>query len=118
MKTRQDHNHLNSSVINNGYHEAEIRQRIEEATSELNKHYVAMVAERMSPINADILSRFIITSKKEQNIARNTVLSYIDGVVYLENYHQHKDLEKMNKNDIISFLDSYKQICTKLFFCE
>ena len=75
---------MNSSVINNGYHEAEIRQRIEEATSELNKHYVAMVAERMSPINADILSRFIITSKKEQNIARNTVLSYIDGVVYLE----------------------------------
>ena len=91
MKTRQNHhNYLNSSVINNGYHEIEIRQRIEQATSELNKHYVAMVAERMSFKNADILSRFIITSKKEQNIARNTIMSYIDGVVYLENYHQHK----------------------------
>ena len=36
-------------------------------------------------------------------------MSYIDGVVYLENYHQHKDLEKMNKNDIVSFLDSYRK---------
>jgi hypothetical protein len=100
---------LNSSVIDNDYHETEIKQRIVEATSELNKHYVAMVAERMSLKNADILSRFIIAGKKESNISRNTVMTYIDGVVYLENYHQHKDLEKMNKNDIVSFLDSYRK---------
>ena len=94
---------------NNGYQEAEIRQRIAEATSELNKHYAAMVAERMSLNNANILSKFIIISKKERNISRNTVMSYIDGVVYLENYLRHKDLEKMNKNDIVSFLDSYRK---------
>lgn len=110
MKTRQNyHNYLNSSVIDNGCHETEIKQRIVEATSELNKHYVAMVAERTSLKNADILSRFIITGKKERNISRNTIMTYIDGIVYLENYHQHKDLEKMNKNDIVSFLDSYRK---------
>ena len=108
MKTRQDHNHLNST-INIGYNEAGISQRIAEATFELNKHYVTMVAERMSSNNADILSRFIIYSKKERNNSRNTVLSFIDGIVYLENYHQHKDLEKMDKNDITSFLDSYRK---------
>ena len=108
MKTRQDHNHLNST-INIGYNEAGISQRIAEATFELNKHYVTMVAERMSSNNADILSRFIIYSKKERNNSRNTVMSFIDGIVYLENYHQHKDLEKMDKNDITSFLDSYRK---------
>ena len=110
LKTRQNHhNHLNSYVINNGYQEAEIRQQIAEATSELNKHYVAMVAERMSLKNADILSRFIIAGKKERNISRNTVMTYIDGVAYLENYHRHKDLEKIDKNDITLFLDSYRK---------
>jgi integrase len=97
-------------VKNNGYQEAEIRQRIAEATSELNKHYIAMVAERMSLKNADILSRFIIAGKKERNISCNTVMTYIDGVVYLENYHHHKDLEKIDKNDITSFLDSYRKL--------
>jgi integrase/recombinase XerD len=110
LKTRQNrHNHLNSYVINNGYHEAEIRLRIAEATSELNKHYVVMVAERMSLKNADILSRFIIAGKKERNISSNTIMTYIDGVAYLENYHHHKDLEKIDKNDITSFLDSYRK---------
>lgn len=108
MKTRQDHNHLNST-INIDYNEAGISQRIAEATFELNKHYVTMVAERMSSNNTDILSRFIIYSKKERNNSRNTVMSFIDGIVYLENYHQHKDLEKMDKNDITSFLDSYRK---------
>jgi hypothetical protein len=57
--------YLNSSVINNSYHETEIRQRIVEATSELNKHHVTMMTERMSLNNADILSRFIIATKKQ-----------------------------------------------------
>ena len=78
-------------IENNGSY-TEIRQRIIEATLDLNKRYYTLMAERMSFKNADILSRFIITSKKEQNIAGNTIMSYIDGVVYLENYHQHKDL--------------------------
>ncbi|MGB7632363.1 MAG: hypothetical protein WBL68_01440 [Nitrososphaeraceae archaeon] len=103
MKTRQDHNHLNST-INIDYNEAGISQRIAEATFELNKHYVTMVAERMSSNNTDILSRFIIYSKKERNNSRNTVMSFIDGIVYLENYHQHKDLEKMDKTISLHFL--------------
>jgi site-specific recombinase XerD len=68
-----------------------------------------MVTERMSSNNADILARFIISGKKERNISRNTVMAYIDGVVYLENYHQHKNLEEINKKDITSFLDSYRK---------
>ena len=63
----------------------------------------------MSPNNAEILARFIISSKKDRNISRNTIISYIDGIVYLENHHQHKNLEKMDKKDIISFLDSYRK---------
>jgi hypothetical protein len=109
---------LNSSVIDNDYHETEIKQRIVEATSELNKHYVAMVAERMSLKNADILSRFIIAGKKESNISRNTVMTYIDGVVYLENYHQHKDLEKMNKNDLFHFLIVTENQKLKIHFID
>ncbi|MGC2309157.1 MAG: hypothetical protein WA461_12205 [Nitrososphaeraceae archaeon] len=45
MKTKQKHNDFNPSVKNNGNHEAEIRQRIAEATSELNKYYVAMMTD-------------------------------------------------------------------------
>jgi len=34
---------------------------------------------------------------------------YIDGIVYLENYHKHKDLDKLDRNDIVTFLDSYRK---------
>jgi hypothetical protein len=60
LKTKQKHNDFNPSVKNNGNHEAEIRQRIVEATSELNKYYVTMMTddERMSVNNAEILAKF------------------------------------------------------------
>jgi integrase len=67
------------------------------------------MAERMSVNNADILARFIISARKERNIAINTVMIYIVGISYLENFHKHKELNKMDRNDIISFLDSYRK---------
>lgn len=65
--------------------------------------------ERMSVNSASVLARFIIFNKKERNISRSTVMTYIDGIAYLENYHKHKDFEKMNRKDISSFLDSYRK---------
>lgn len=109
MTTGPNHNRLSRVIKGNGYSKVQIKERIAEATSELNKHYFIMMTERISPNNAEILARFIISSKKDRNISRNTVISYIDGIVYLENYHQHKNLEKMDKKDIISFLDSYRK---------
>ena len=67
------------------------------------------MAERMSIHNADILANFIISCRKERTIAVNTVMIYIVGISYLENFHKHKDLDKMDRNDIISFLDSYRK---------
>ncbi len=96
-------------VKNNGYHKTEIRQRIMEATLGLNDHYFTMMAEKMSVNNADVLAQFIISNRKERNIAINTIIAYIDGIVYLENYHMHKDLDKMDRNDITSFLNSYRK---------
>jgi site-specific recombinase XerD len=68
------------------------------------------MTEKMSVYNADILARFIISARKERNIAINTVMIYIVGISYLENYHKHKELDKMDRNDIISFLDSYRKL--------
>jgi site-specific recombinase XerD len=95
-------------VENNGSYK-EIRHRITEATLDLNKRYYTLMAERMAVHNADILANFIISSRKERTIAVNTVMIYIVGISYLENFHKHKDLDKMNRNDIISFLDSYRK---------
>jgi site-specific recombinase XerD len=63
----------------------------------------------MSVNNADILAEFIICNRKTRNIAINTVVIYIVGISYLENFHKHKELDKMDRNDIISFLDSYRK---------
>jgi hypothetical protein len=94
---------------NSGSINKEIRQQIIEATVDLNKRYYTLMAERMSVNNADILAEFIISNRKERNIAINTVVIYIAGISYLENFHKHKDLGKMDRNDIISFLDSYRK---------
>ncbi|MGH9976876.1 MAG: tyrosine-type recombinase/integrase [Nitrososphaeraceae archaeon] len=96
-------------VKNNGSNNIEIRQRIIEATSGLNNHYFTMMAKRMSASNADLLARFIIQNRKDSIIAINTIEMYIDGITYLENYHKHKDLDKMDRNDIVTFLDSYRK---------
>ena len=81
-----------------------------EATLGLNKSYYVLMTERMSVNNADILAKFVISNRKERNIAINTVISYIDGISYLDNFHKHKDLDKMDRNDIVSFLDSYRKL--------
>jgi site-specific recombinase XerD/predicted nucleic acid-binding Zn ribbon protein len=80
-----------------------------EATSGLNNHYFIKIAKRMTANNADLLAQFIILNRKESIISNNTIEIYIDGIVYLENYNNHKDLDKMDKKDIISFLDSYRK---------
>jgi hypothetical protein len=107
--TNQNQKHLGLVVENNGSSNLETRQRIMEATLDLNKRYYTLMAERMSVNNADILARFIISARKERNIALNTVMIYIVGISYLENFHKHKELAKMDRNDIISFLDSYRK---------
>gem|GEM_PF-2017473 len=45
MHTKQKHTDFNPSVKNNSNHEAEIRQRIAETTSEVNKYYVTMMTD-------------------------------------------------------------------------
>jgi site-specific recombinase XerD len=63
----------------------------------------------MSIKNADLLAEFVISNRKQRNIATNTVIIYIVGISYLENFHKQKELDKMDRNDIISFLDSYRK---------
>ena len=92
---------------NNG--SVDLRHRITEATFDLNKRYYTLMAEKMSYRNADILANFIISSRKARTIAINTVMIYIAGISYLEKFHKHKDLDKMTRSDIISFLDSYRK---------
>jgi integrase/recombinase XerD len=105
----QNQKHLSLVVENNGINNLEIRQRITEATAGLNNHYFTKMAKRMSANNADLLAKFIILNRKDSIIAINTIEMYIDGIVYLENYHKHKDLDKMDRNDIVTFLDSYRK---------
>jgi hypothetical protein len=75
-----------------------------EATSGLNNRYFVVMAERMSVNNADILAKFIISNRKERNIAINTIMLYIDGIAYLENYLEHKDLDKMDRQKRYHFV--------------
>ena len=90
--------------MKNNEFETEVRQRISEATLDLNKRYYTLMAENMSVDNADILAQFIISARRERNIAINTVMIYIIGISYLQNFHKHKELDKMDRNDIVSFL--------------
>lgn len=103
MITNQNQKHLGLVVENNEFSNLEIRQRIMEATFDLTKRYYILMAEKMSINNADILARFIISARKERNIALSTVMIYIVRISYLENFHKHKELGKMDRNDIISF---------------
>lgn len=103
MITNQNQKHLGLVVENNEFSNLEIRQRIMEATFDLTKRYYTLMAEKMSINNADILARFIISARKERNIALSTVMIYIVRISYLENFHKHKELGKMDRNDIISF---------------
>jgi hypothetical protein len=80
MTINQERNHLSLVVTNNACHNIEIRQRIKEATLGLNNHYLTLMADRMSVNNADILAKFIISSRKERNIASNTIMAYINGI--------------------------------------
>lgn len=107
--TNENSKRLSLLVKNNGFNKVKVKQRIIEATSGLNNHYVSMMAQRLSAINADLLARFIILNRKDSIMAINTIAMYIDGIVYLENFHRHKDLDKMDKNDIVAFLDSYRK---------
>jgi integrase/recombinase XerD len=109
LATNQNKKDLNSVLKNNGSNSIEIRQRILEATSDLTNRYYILMTERMSVHNADILAKFIISNRKERYIALNTIIIYIAGISYLENFHKHKKLDKMDRNDIISFLDSYRK---------
>ena len=108
LRINQNQKDLGLHMKNNGSN-TELRQRITEATLDLNKRYYTLMAERMSIHNADILANFIISCRKERTIAVNTVMIYIAGISYLENIHKHKDLDKMDRNDIIYFLDSYRK---------
>jgi hypothetical protein len=108
LRINQNQKDLRLGMENYGSN-TEIRQRITEATLDLNNRYHTLMAERMSIHNADILARFIISSRKERIIAVNTVMIHIVGISYLENFHKHKDLDRMDRNDIISFLDSYRK---------
>lgn len=109
MRINQNQRNLELSVKNNEF-ETEVRQRISEATLDLNKRYYTLMAENMSVDNADILAQFIISARRERNIAINTVMIYIIGISYLQNFHKHKELDKMDRNDIVSFLDSYRKL--------
>ena len=57
-------NHKLSLVISdNDYSKIEIRQRIMEATLDLNKGYYTLMTERMSVNNADILAKFVNSNR-------------------------------------------------------
>ena len=75
MTTNQNQYHLSLVVTDDGSHKAEIRQKIMEATSGLNNRYFIVMAERMSVNNAGILAQFIISNRKERNIANNTIMA-------------------------------------------
>lgn len=109
MRINQNQRNLELSVKNNEF-ETEVRQRISEATLDLNNRYYTLMAENMSVDNADILAQFIISARRERNIAINTVMIYIVRISYLQNFHKHKELDKMDRNDIVSFLDSYRKL--------
>lgn len=109
MTLNQKKNHLSSTAKDNGHYNKQSLQLITEATFGLNHHYFIKLAERMSIGNAEILAKFIISNRKERNISNKTAIIYIDAIVYLENYHKHKDLNKIENGNIISFLDSYRK---------
>jgi hypothetical protein len=75
MTTNQNQYHSSLVVTDDGSHKAEIRQKIMEATSGLNDYYFTLMTERMSVNNAGILAQFIISNRKERNIANNTIMA-------------------------------------------
>lgn len=76
MIANQNQQHLKVVAVSNESTNShkEIKQRIIEATLDLNKRYYNLMAEKMSINNADILARFIIFTRRERNIALNTVM--------------------------------------------
>jgi hypothetical protein len=63
LTTNQKHKHLGLVVENIGSNK-EIKQRIMEATLDLNKHCYTLMAEKMSIKNADLLAEFVISNSQ------------------------------------------------------
>jgi hypothetical protein len=63
LTTNQKHKHLGLVVENIGSNK-EIKQRIMEATLDLNKRCYTLMAEKMSIKNADLLAEFVISNSQ------------------------------------------------------
>ena len=70
--------------------------------------YINSIFKKMSTNleNAKIFYEFLIAQHNNQNVSFNTTLSYIKILSFFSEYSHYKDFKKINKDDIIDFLNS------------
>lgn len=85
-------------------------RKIEFVTADLyNQQELSNDLNRISPENALIISDYIIVMKTEINPSDNYRGSNIRILYMFSKYHKNKFFKTMTREDVISFLDSYRR---------
>ncbi len=86
----------------------ELEAKIETITHGFQPHYRNKLLA-MSPSQAGIIVDYILAMKTEFNPKPSTVKNLLTFLIHISGFHKHKAFKEMNREDIPSYLDSYRK---------
>jgi integrase len=84
-------------------------QKLELATEGLEPHFLEHLKTKISPNNALIISKYILSMKVETSLATNYKRTIISSLKLLSEFLSNKPFIDMTRDDIINFLDSLRK---------
>jgi integrase len=84
-------------------------QKLELATEGLEPHFLEHLKTKISPDNALIISKYILSMRIEISLSNNYKRAIISSLKLLSEFLGNKPFEDMTRDDIISFLDSLRK---------
>ena len=72
-------------------------------------HYFKELIVRTGESNSSTIVEFLLAIKIENNISKYTKINYIVTISFLSSFHKNKAFNEMTRDDILSFLDSFRK---------
>ena len=86
----------------------EIPDRVGRICESLIPYFKELIV-RTGKNNSNMIVDFLIAIKIENNISECTKSNYIVTISFLSSFHKNKEFNEMSRNDILSFLDSFRK---------
>jgi hypothetical protein len=84
-------------------------QKLELATEGLEPHFLEHLRTKISPYNALIISKYILSMRVETSLSTNYRRAIISSLKLLSEFLSNKSFSDMTRDDIICFLDSLRK---------